>query len=92
VFIAVHIHADHECGGPDTNVWGLYRVGEDGKVSPLHEGRMEQLDSIERILDIEGDGELELLGRNWLGDDVVLAHQDGSERDRLDMEFYGCAC
>jgi hypothetical protein len=92
VLVAVHIHADFVCGGPDVNVWGLYRAAADGTLTPVHEMRLEQLRSIERIIDVEGDGELELIGRTWLGDDVVLTTADGRELDRLDMQFYGCPC
>lgn len=91
-FVSVHIHADEGCGGPDINVWGLYRAGADGKISPVRELRMEQLHSIDHMIDVEGDGELELIGRTWLGDGIVLVNEDGTERDRLDMQFYGCAC
>jgi hypothetical protein len=91
--VTVHAALDHEdCGGPDINVWGVYRAAADGTLSPVHEVRLDPLHSIERIIDVEGDGELELIGRTWLGDDLVLAGEDGSERDRLDMQFYGCPC
>jgi hypothetical protein len=90
--VTVHIHAEHDCGGPDVNLWGLYRAAADGTVSPVHEIRLDALESIERIVDVEGDGELELIGRSWLGDDVVVTRQDGTELDRLDMQFYGCPC
>jgi hypothetical protein len=91
-FVAVHAHTEQSCGGPDINLWGLYRVGADGTLSPVHERRFEHLYSIDRIVDVEGDGELELLGRSWLGDDVVLTTAGGRELDRLDMQFYGCPC
>jgi hypothetical protein len=90
--VAVHAHADHGCGGPDLRAWGLYRVAADGTLSPVHETRDLELHSIERIIDVEGDGAIELIGRTWLGDDVVLADEGGGERDRLDMQFYGCPC
>jgi hypothetical protein len=92
VLVAVHALRDTGCGGLDINVWGLYRAAADGTLTPVHETRLEQLHSIERIIDVEGDGELELIGRSWLGDDIVLTAADGSELDRLDMQFYGCPC
>ncbi len=91
-FVAVHAHAELACGGPDVNLWGLYIAAADGTVSPVHETRFEALHSVERIIDVEGDGELELIGRTWLGDDVVVTGANGAERDRLDMQFYGCPC
>lgn len=90
--VAVHAYAEHGCGGPELNLWGLYRVDADGALAPVHEARLDALHSIDRIIDVEGDGELELIGRSWLGGDVVLAGADGAELDRLDVPFYGCPC
>jgi hypothetical protein len=90
-FVTVYAHAEFFCGGPDINVWGLYRAAADGTLSPVHEKRFERLHSVDRILDIEGDGELELIGRSWLGD-VVIAAADGSELDSLAVPFFGCPC
>ncbi len=91
-FVAVHAGIELACGGPDVNLWGLYTAAADGTLSPLHETRPGDLRSIDRIIDVEGDGELELIGRTWLGDDVVLTGADGAELARLDMQFYGCPC
>jgi len=91
-FVAVHASAEYYCGGPDINVWGLYRVGAGGALAPVHVVRLEQLRSIEKIIDVEGDGELELIGRTWPSDDVVLAGADGRALDTLGMHFYGCPC
>jgi hypothetical protein len=90
-FVAVHAHAELGCGTPDLNVWGLYRAAADGTLSPVHEQRFERLHAVDQIIDIEGDGELELIGRSWLGD-IVIAGADGSELDSLDIQFYGCPC
>jgi hypothetical protein len=92
VLVAVHALRDVGCGGVDINVWGLYRAAADGTLTPVHEARLERLRSIERIIDVEGDGALELIGRSWDGGDVVLTAADGSELDHLDMQFYGCSC
>jgi len=91
-FVGVHAHAEFYCGGPDINAWGLYRVAADGTLAPVHEKRLELLHSIERVIDVEGDGELELIGHTWLGDSLVLAAADGKLIDSLDMPFYGCPC
>lgn len=92
IFVAVHGHIEYGCGGPDVNVWGLYRAGANGALAPIHEKRLEQLHSIEQIIDIEGDGELELIGRPWLGLDIVIADAGGTAIDQLGMQFYGCPC
>ena len=91
-FVAVRASAEFYCGGPDINLWGLYRVGDHGALAPVHVLRLEQLRSIDRIIDVEGDGQLELIGRTWPSDDVVLAGADGRELDHLGMQFYGCPC
>jgi hypothetical protein len=91
-FVAVHAETELACGGPDVNLWGLYAAAADGTLSPVHETRPGALRSIDRIIDVDGDGELELIGRTWLGDDVVLTGADGAELARLDMQFYGCPC
>ena len=92
VFVAVRASAEYYCGGPDINLWGLYRVVDGGALAPVHVVRLEQLRSIERIIDVEGDGELELLGRTWPSADVVLAGANGRALDTLGMQFYGCPC
>ncbi|HWU91314.1 MAG TPA: hypothetical protein VN253_28805, partial [Kofleriaceae bacterium] len=91
-FVAVHGYIEYVCGGPDVNVWGLYRAAADGTLTPVRETRLESLHSIEQIIDIEGDGELELIGRPWLGLDVVVADAGGGVLDQLGMQFYGCPC
>lgn len=90
--VAVHAHAEFACGGPDINLWGLYRAAADGTLAPVRETRLDQLHSIDRIIDVEGDGELELIGRSWLGNAVILAGDDGRELERIEAEFYGCPC
>lgn len=92
VLVAVHAYTDFECGGPDINVWGLYRAAADGTLTPVHERKLDALRSIEKIIDVEGDGALELIGRSWLGNNLLLTAADGSEIDHLDMQFYGCPC
>jgi hypothetical protein len=91
-FVAVHGHIDYACGGPDVNVWGLYRAAADGTLTPVREVRLETLHSIDQLIDIEGDGELELIGRPWLGTDVVVADAGGAPLETLGMQFYGCPC
>ncbi len=77
--------AGHQRVGPPSR-------GPSGALAPVHVVRLEQLRSIEKIIDVEGDGELELIGRTWPSDDVVLAGADGRALDTLGMHFYGCPC
>jgi hypothetical protein len=91
-FVAVHAHVDFICGGPDANLWGLYRVGAGGALEPVQERRLGAMHSVDRILDIEGDGELELIGHSWLRDSILLGTVGGTVIDRLDAQWYGSPC
>jgi len=91
-WISVHGNADEGCGGPEVNVWGLFRVERDGSLATVEARKLEDLHRIEQIIDLEGDGELELVGRPWLGLDLVLTRASGEELERLAMPFYGCPC
>ena len=92
-WVAVHgTLGDTGCGGPDINVWGLFRADRDGTLTPIELRKLDELYSIETLIDVDGDGELELLGRPWLGLDLVLAHANGEVIDRLALPFFGCPC
>lgn len=92
-FVAVHAYRGGECGELTINVWGWYRAAADGSIAPIHVARFdEELNTIDRIVDVDNDGTFELIGRPWLGLDQVLAEADGSELDRAELRFYGCAC
>ncbi len=42
--------------------------------------------------DVDNDGKLELLGKDWLGLRAILARANGDEVSRLEIKFYGCPC
>ena len=73
------------CGDVDVNVWGLFRVDASGKLDdgPASRARGAVLDH--RLIDVDGDGEPELLGRPWLGLELVLDHANGAEIDSLPL-------
>jgi hypothetical protein len=91
-WVAIHAGGDRSCGGPDINVWGLFRVGAKGELRTVHVKQLETLYSVDRIIDIDDDGTPELIGNDWLGMSRILTTADGTEVSRLAMRFYGCPC
>jgi hypothetical protein len=91
-WVSVHASMEHGCGGPDVNVWGLWRVEDDGTLAAVQLRRMGDMHSIDKLIDIDNDGELELIGTPWLGLDTVVTRGSGEELDRLSLTFFGCPC
>ena len=91
-WVSVHGHMDHGCGDPEVNVWGLFRVDGNGKLAAVQLRRLDDLWSIDQLIDIDNDGELEVIGTPWLGLDTVVARGSGEELDRLSLSFFGCPC
>jgi len=92
VWVAIHTTGDHACGEPSFNVWGLFRVRPDGTIVTVVATRLDTLWSVDRVIDVDGDGTPELIGTDWLGVETILAHADGTEIKRLKMPFHGCPC
>jgi hypothetical protein len=91
-WIAIQGRPDSDgCGGPDINVFGLYRVDAQGALIPVEE-RKSDLYTVQQLLDVDGDGNLEIIGRPWLGMDTYLVHPDGSEIESIKVPFFGCPC
>ena len=76
-WVSVHVWHDTGCGEPEANVWGLFRVAADGELVTSQLRRMSELTGIEQLVDIEGDGELELIGRAWLGVEQRIERASG---------------
>jgi hypothetical protein len=91
-WVSVYGSLSEGCGGADANVWGLFRVSADRTLVPVEMRDLGELHSINRLIDVDGDGELELVGRPWLPLDLVLTSHDGRELDRVSERFYGCPC
>jgi hypothetical protein len=90
IWISIHAHNFQGCGGADVNVWGLYRVDAGGALvaTDVNLGNIVEIDE---LIDLDGDGVVEVVGHEWLGARVIQdAH--GAELDRLELPFYGCAC
>ncbi len=92
VFVGLHASIQEGCGGPDVNVWALFRVGRDGKLVTVLANKLDSLYAIERMIDVDNDGSLELVGRDWLGLATVLTRADGEVISDLPMQFHGCPC
>jgi hypothetical protein len=90
-FVSVHGHVSGGCGAPHANVWGLFRVTGDTLV-PVQLRPLGDVETIDQLIDIDGDGELELLGKPWLGKDKLLTHANGDAIDQLSVPFHGCPC
>ncbi len=90
-FVSAHGRADGGCGDPEANVWGLFRV-VDGALVPVQLRQLGEIRTIDALIDIEGDGELEMLGKPWLGDAELLTRASGDEIDSLSVPFHGCPC
>ena len=50
------------------------------------------LTSIDQLIDIDGDGTFEVLGRPWPGGATYLVDASGEAIAQLDLPFYGCSC
>ena len=91
-WISVHGHPGFACGGPDINVWGLFRVEHDGSLVSVQLRTLGDLITIDKLVDIDGDGIPELLGETWLGPTTLLTDAGGTELGRLEVPFIGCPC
>ena len=90
-FVSVQARVAGGCGAPEANLWGLYRV-VDGTLFPIQVRPLGDIETIDTVLDLEGDGELELLGKPWLGTDQILTRAGGETLDAIALAFVGCPC
>jgi hypothetical protein len=91
-WVSVHGTMEHGCGDPEVNVWGLFRVQPDRSLAAVQLRKLGDLWSIDQLVDLDNDGELELIGTPWLGLDTVVTRASGEELDRLALPFFGCPC
>jgi hypothetical protein len=80
------------CGDAAVNVWGLYRVEHDGSLTAVQLHKLDDLWSISKLIDVDNDGEPELIGSDWLGLDTIVIRGSGDELERLSLAFFGCPC
>lgn len=91
-WVVVHVSRQEGCGGINANLFGLFRVGDDGTLETVELRDLGTLHSIEQVIDLEGDGSLELVGRDWLGLQRLVTRASGEELTTTSIPFYGCAC
>ncbi len=91
-WVSVHGSTEHACGDPEVNVWGLFRVEADGSLAAVQLRKLGDLWSVDQLVDLDGDGELELIGKPWLGLDTVITRASGEELERAAVPFFGCPC
>jgi hypothetical protein len=90
-WISVHAYNETGCGEAPINIWGLFRV-DDGALQMVEMRDLGEMTKIDQIIDIEGDGTLELIGRPWLGLDVMVTRASGEQLELLPLPYVGCPC
>jgi hypothetical protein len=91
-WVSAHAYNEWGCGDPAVNIWGLFRVSGDGKLTATQLRDLGDMVRIDQLIDVEGDGEFEVLGRPWLGTEQLLTHESGEAIDDVPLAFVGCAC
>lgn len=81
-----------DCGIPEVNLLATFQVASNGKLRPVTNRLVSELHSLEQVLDVDGDGQLELVGKPWLGLDRLITDGKGEVKDRLEVPFFGCPC
>jgi hypothetical protein len=92
IWITIRGDDGGECGGPNTNVWGLFRVEPDGSLTTVEMRRIDDPINVTTLVDIDGDGTPELLGHSSLGLGIALTDSAGMTIGELDVPFFGCPC
>lgn len=90
-WVSVHAHAEMSCGGPQVNIWGLYRM-DDSELVAVREQAGGELDSINALVDLDGDGIPEILGRGWINPTQAFYSQDLEPIVSFEVPFFGCPC
>jgi hypothetical protein len=89
-WISIHANQLEGCGSPHVNVWGLYRVEKDGTLTSF-DAKLGDIQRIDTLVDLDGDGVVEVVGKAWLGD-LLVNDVHGTTLEKLELPFYGCAC
>jgi hypothetical protein len=90
-WVSAHLYYGGGCGAPNLSVWGLYRVDDDGTLVRAKTS-LGQLTQIDQLVDLDNDGELEVIGRPWLGTERAVQAADGSTLATLSLPLYACPC
>ena len=92
VWISAHAHSSFSCGGPNANFWGLFRVGSDGELAQVELHELDNIESIDALVDLDGDGVPELFAKAFLEPASVVLDANGDELRRLETPYFGCPC
>ncbi|MCA9492574.1 MAG: hypothetical protein KC621_21725 [Myxococcales bacterium] len=90
--LMAHAHLDGGCGEPTASLLGLYETAADGTLRVVVERDLDDVLAVDELLDVEGDGQLELIGRTWLEEQVVLESVGGGRISGLSTPYYQCPC
>ncbi|MEO6777707.1 MAG: hypothetical protein ABI467_32575 [Kofleriaceae bacterium] len=90
-WIAVHAASEFSCGGPDVNLFGLYRIEHDALEVVVEEASPD-LAAIDALVDLDGDGVPELLGNGWLTPNRAFYDQHLEPIVAYELPFFGCPC
>ena len=91
IWVSVHLYYGGGCGLPNISVWGLYRADASGTLTRAKTS-LGELTKVEKLVDVDGDGELEVIGRPWLGTERTVQSKDGGTLQDLTLPFYSCPC
>lgn len=89
-FVSVYAVSEFSCGGPSVKLWSLFRANTDGSLTKL-DAELGDIDEIDQLVDLDGDGELEVIGRPFLSGRMINAGS-GTTLSQLDESFFGCPC
>lgn len=90
-FVSVQGRVQGGCGAPQANVWGLFRV-DGATLVPVQIHKLDDLETIGALIDVDDDGDFEMLGKPWLPYGMQLVRADGKLLDALSVPFLGCPC
>lgn len=90
-FVSVQLAVASGCGAPEANIWALYEQ-TDGGLRPVVERKMSDIQTIDQLVDIDGDGSFEMVGSPWINNEQVILRPSGERLESLATQFYGCPC
>jgi len=90
-WVVLHARRGGGCGDHEVNILAAYRVNDDGTVTRVHAQTVD-LESIQQLIDIDGDGTFEVIGTRAWGLDRAFIDLHGNSLSTLPLQFYGCPC